>query len=697
MKLCTPQCAVSIAVLFFAIPSRVFADPTSFDQVEEVIVWANEAVTEWQVEQSLTPGGVSLVDAKALSERNVSNLSDALRYVPGVWTTSTSGSDSIFFSSRGSNLDATNYDMNGLKLLQDGLSVTTADGNNHNRIIDPLAARQASFARGANALKYGASTLGGAINFVTPTARNSDTSQLFIGGGSHGQRQVRATRGAVFNDSLDALITLEHKLWQGYRDHNQSDRKGLYANMGWRMTDTIETRLFASYLDNKEELPGALTAAELSADPHQAAQSAIGGDFQKNVETQRLANKTIIRLDKHRRLEFGIYRETQTLFHPIVDKILVDFDGPGPAQPVEVFSLLINTDHQDIGAMVRYQHRVGDHQLLAGANWSQSEVTGGHYRNDGGRKNGLREVIDNSAHSLEIFMMDRWRVNEPLTLVYGIQSVTAGRDVRNINAANGLLRNPSDAYRNINPRLGAIYQLNADIEWFGNISALYEAPTHYELEDDIRANNKTLDAMQGTVLEVGSRGLYGVWRWDVSLYYASIQDEILSQDDPAAPGTSLSTNIDNTVHAGLEALISASFTWSSSARIEPLISVAVNEFSFDSDEIYGNNRLPAAPGYVVHGEVLYRQNTGFYAGPTFDVVDERYADFANQYTVDSYTLVGFRMGLNRDRWQVYLDARNLTGEDSVSTLGVVDTATTASRMFNAGEPRSVYAGISVRF
>ena len=81
----------------------------------------------------------------------------------------------------------------------------------------------------------------------------------------------------------------------------------------------------------------------------------------------------------------------------------------------------------------------------------------------------------------------------------------------------------------------------------------------------------------------------------------------------------------------------------------------------------------------------------------FDVVDERYADFANQYTVDSYTLVGFRMGLNRDRWQVYLDARNLTGVDYVSTLGVVDTATTASRMFNAGEPRSVYAGINLRF
>ena len=93
--------------------------------------------------------------------------------MPGVWAESSSGSDELFFSSRGSNLDATDYDKNGIKLLQDGLPVTTADGNNHNRVVDPLSARYAIVARGANALTYGASTLGGAIDFISPTARNS--------------------------------------------------------------------------------------------------------------------------------------------------------------------------------------------------------------------------------------------------------------------------------------------------------------------------------------------------------------------------------------------------------------------------------------------------------------------------------------------------------------------------------------------
>src|SRR5688572_26786500 len=133
--------------------------------VDTLLVRGTPTDHELATEIALIPGGATLIDAEELSERNVSNLADMLRYVPGLWSASDSGNDDIFFSSRGSNLDATDYDMNGIRLLQDGLPVTTADGNNHNRIIDPLSARYATVARGANAIQYGASTLGGAINF----------------------------------------------------------------------------------------------------------------------------------------------------------------------------------------------------------------------------------------------------------------------------------------------------------------------------------------------------------------------------------------------------------------------------------------------------------------------------------------------------------------------------------------------------
>src|SRR5690606_7416702 len=159
-------------------------------------------------EQALTPGNVSIVDGESFHERAVNNMADSLRYVPGVWAESGTGGDAIFLSSRGSNLDATDYDNNGIKLFQDGLPVTTADGNNHNRFMDPMTASRVVVAHGANALTYGASTLGGAIDFTTPTARDGAPGELSLNGGSFGLASVRLAAGGV-SGSLDGRVTLE--------------------------------------------------------------------------------------------------------------------------------------------------------------------------------------------------------------------------------------------------------------------------------------------------------------------------------------------------------------------------------------------------------------------------------------------------------------------------------------------------------
>lgn len=652
-------------------------------------------------EKELTPGAVSLLDVDDLFERGVVNMADALRYIPGVWSMSSSGSDSVFMSSRGSNLDATNYDMNGIKLFQDGLPVTTADGNNHNRIIDPLAARFASIARGANALKFGASTLGGAMNYTSPTGHDAFANQLFLNTGSFDMQALRTSAGFEFSDSLDAYISVEAKRREGYREHNDSERSGIYSNLGWRVRDDVESRFYFSYINNDEELPGALTATQIAANPRQSPPDALTGHYQVDVLTKRIANKTTFTLAGGSTLEFGASREDQDLFHPIVD-VRVDFDGPGPMGPTQVFSLLIDTKQENTGAMVRYDRQVGNHNLLMGMNWGRTSVTGGNYTHDGAQPSGMSTGVDNTAESLEAFIMDRWAINNSLTFVYGLQALTTERDVRNLDIASNTLRNPKADFDSINPRAGLTWSLNAQVSLFGNLSRLYEAPTNYELEDDVRANNATLDAMHGTVLEVGTRGSQALgrnhsWNWDISLYYAALEDEILSQDDPSAPGTSLTTNVDNTIHTGIEALISGSFQVGNGARIEPLLSVTVNDFSFSGDPVYGDRSLPAAPGYAFRGEVLYHMANGYYAGPTFDVVDERYADFMNSYKVDSYALVGLRAGLNRDSWRLFIEARNLTDKHYISNFSVVNQYANSSKIFSSGEPRSVYAGVQMSF
>ena len=636
-------------------------------------------LNQMEAERSVTPGAVTVVDGESLQERNVGNLSDMLRYVPGVWANSYNGNDDVFYSSRGSNLDATDYDKNGVKFFQDGLPVTAADGNNHNRAIDALNARAIVVAHGANALAYGASTLGGAMDFITPTARTSSPFSLSLSGGSFGEQRVRATAGGV-SGALDGQFSVQAMKRDGYRDHSHQDRQSLYANVGVQMTEDVSTRFYATYDDLYLELPRELTWAQYHANPRQATAAAVAGNHSKAVEAWRLAFKTTVNNVAGGTLEFGASHEDQSLYHPIVG------DGSGAG-----FSLIIDTEHKNEASMLRYQKDVGNHGLAFGANYAYSSEKGGNYANFSGNPGYLMWNSLNFSRSLELFALDRWKFAPDWTLVYGTQYVSAEREVGSVLAD----------YHAFNPRAGVIFNLQKGAEWYANVSRLYEPPTTFEMTDDVTGGGTALNAMHGVVVESGLRGTLladkAKWNWDVTAYYTALRNEILSIDSPSAPGTSLSTNIDKTTHAGVEALVGASFDISGGHRIEPLVNATFNAFSFDSDPTYGNNRLPAAPRWFARGEVMYANTSGFRIGPTFDFVGARYIDFANTQRVGSYGLFGARAEYETGQWNVFAEARNLADKDHVASVVVKDRAGASDALLHPGAPRSIYVGARYQF
>ncbi len=95
--------------------------------------------------------------------------------------------------------------------------------------------------------------------------------------------------------------------------------------------------------------------------------------------------------------------------------------------------------------------------------------------------------------------------------------------------------------------------------------------------------------------------------------------------------------------------------------------------------------------------MLYRHASGFFAGPTFDIVGARWADFSNSYRVDAYRLWRLRAGLSGQRWEVYAEARNLADKAYVSLFSVQDKAAATAVILTPGEPRSVYVGARLKF
>src|SRR5690606_31438306 len=228
---------------------------------------------------------------------------------------------------------------------------------------------------------------------ISPTAHDT-ASQIHLNGGSHGQVQGQLTAGAVAGQ-LDGLITLEARSWDGFREHQKQEREGLYANAGWQFSDAARTRLYLTYIDNDQELPGALTREQFEEDPYQAESAARTGNYQYNVESWRIANKTEWDLDEKSSLSLGFSYEEQALYHPIVFS--------------PFFSLLIDTDQNTAGTALRYNVQLGDHDVLAGVNYGVTTVKGGNYSHEDGRRNDLMTRVDNRASSLEMFVVDRWQ------------------------------------------------------------------------------------------------------------------------------------------------------------------------------------------------------------------------------------------------------------------------------------------------
>ncbi|WP_347986605.1 TonB-dependent receptor [Methylomonas sp. AM2-LC] len=671
-----------------------------------------------KAEVALSPGGVSLIDINALHDRNISSIADFFRYIPGVWATSQSGNDEVFLTSRGSNLDANNFAGSGIKLLQDGMPVTAADGNNHNRMIDPLASSFATVARGGNAFKYGASTLGGAVDFTSPTAYDNPAMRLLLNGGSFGQFLGRGTVSKVFNESIDGLLTVEGKEWDGYRAHNQQDRVGVYGNLGWQITDNVVNRTFVSYIKNNQQLPGQLTRAQFNANPYQASSQALAGNYQLNTETERVANKTSWTIDEKSSLELGFSYENQQLYHPIVSKVLLPNVNGGLN---DMFSMLVDSNQQDWGSTARYKLRLDTHDLLLGLNFGTNSDKGGNYTNNAGLRGAMTNRITKKADNIEIFAQDHWHFADNWTLTPAVQGVFAHRQVMNNRLsipqdqqANFLFAAtpnfyPLGGYSNhnysgINPSLGLMYDLTKNSSLYSNISRLYAPPTNYNIADNITSGVGTpyLKAMEGTSAEIGTRGSQSLDKfnninWDLSLYYSWLNNEILSTTPPG--GSAVSTNFNNTIHAGIEGLLGGRFALDAEGThsLEPLVSFTINHFRFDNDPTYANHALPAAPDYFLKGEAIYHHASGFYLGPTVDVVGQRWGDYANTYKISPYSLLGMRTGWSNKNYKVFLEGRNLLDKVYVANTNIMNTASATDAMLNAGAPLSFYGGIEITY
>ena len=644
----------------------------------------------------LWPGNVGLIAEGDYADRPALGLGDALAGTPGVFTQSAVGSPSPKFSVRGSGLTSP-LGVRGIALLRDGLPLNQADGTVDPSYADPFNARYLEIYRGSNALRYGAATLGGAINLVSPTGYSHPGLETRLQGGSYGYLQAQARAGQAFDNGLDAFASISRLHTDGSAANSRQDASRFYGNLGYRFSSGSQGRFHVDIMDMDQDITPPLTLAQLRGE-------AGPDDPPPSWPSSRARTHPHVRLAYQHTLDFGP-GDTVNLGAYYIDTTL---DLLGTAVPIYYRT-------RDYGVALRGEmlRDLGgrDNRLTWGASLAQGHSNGqtyGPFVLPGGStldpSPQQYEAITSSAQTAQFYLENTYSLTPALSLTAAMQAVTALRR-RGITA----LRNPQGLpsyfkdvdhgrrYNGFSPKLGLLWQASADAQIYANLSRSFEPPTTLQFYN----SQGTTEAQKATTLEVGTRGSSQLFDWEAALFYSRVKDELLNVPKPGPTGETIGYqggNIPDTKRLGLELRLHG---YMSPGRLAGAmrweLSYTWNRFRHAGDTAFGHNRLPVIPQHYGRAGVTYRHPSGVYLGPDLEFASSSYVDQANTLRAPGYGVLNFTIGYANPsgRYRVFVNARNLADKRYATSVESMARAGADAAAFYPGMRRSIFAGAEI--
>lgn len=654
-------------------------------------------------ELARVPGATGLVEDEGFADIFAQSIGDVLELTPGVFA-DTSAQRESRISIRGSGLNSS-FERRGLTVLRDGVPVSRASGATEFQEVDPLTIRYLEVFKGANGLRYGAASLGGAVNIVSPTGLTARVPvALRAEGGSfstfRGNGSVSGKSGDV--DYWGGITGLTS---DGYREHSEVRSLYGHGNLGWRVSDNIETRFYVTALSDNFELAGSLRLADALANPRAAGRPVTAGpffpggpvtvldpgpvadDWDRNLDVYRVSNLTVIDLGGAD-LEFGAWYARRNLDHAITR-----------------FAGIIVQGEDEVGVSTRLS---GSLPFLAdqsrwqvGAIYAFSSNDAKTFANDSGARGAPRTQSDQDSDTLTVYGQADLGLTDTVTLIAGGQYARATRDVTAIlNAVTG-----RGEYDQFNPRVGLLVDAATGVQFFGNISRSFEAPSLADLTSGGAFPFAPLDPQRATVFEVGTRGQAGIVSWDIALYRAELENEFLDLAVPGARGlVTVTANGDRTIHRGVEFGLDLRPFKAALDRTGQALRLSAaytfNDFAFDGDAAYADNDLAGVPRHVLIAEARFDQADKFYISTTLRwIPDGPWADYANTQRAPGYETVQITAGVTLTQGiELFGSVENL-----FDTVFISNVTTNANQrlvneaIYTPGQGRAVFGGLRARF
>ena len=679
-----PRAVVVTAGATAALDLALAAIPSTLAQV--TVIGTRTDLAETRARAARVPGAVSIVEPEQIRATRQANLKDVLRFTPGVYVQPRFGAaDESQISVRGSGL-RNNYHARGINLLVNGMPYRNADGFTDFESLELLTTEAIEVYKGANALRYGGSTLGGAINLDTKTGYSAAPAGAFAEGGAFGFAKAQLSSGGVVGDG-DYYASYAHTGLDGWRDWAGQKRDRVNLHAGWRFTPTTDARAFYLFAHVQEHLPGSLTRAQLDSAPRMADAGNVAGHWGRDYDLQHVGVQLRTQLSPAQRLEVSPYLQYRDIDHPIYE--------------------VINQQSRDWGVELRYENTATlgarDNRLTIGVQPAYEAMHNRQFANVAGKHGALTRDEQDRVTTVAAYAEDALSLTPRLTATVGGRVDNSLRTVHDAFLANG---DQSDArrYTPVTPRAGLLYTLAGGAQLFVNASRTVEPPLLLELSSFGNAGGFIdLAAQKAWQYELGARGRRLGLAWEASLYDIELRDEIRNENVVPFPNAPFTVptyrNADRTRHQGAELGAAWQLPGAVFARgdvrdhLTARATYTYGRYTYVRDSAYAGHDIPGAPRHYASAELAYTHPMGLTVAPTIEWVPSAYfVNSANTARNDAWSSIGFRAewAMARTGASVFVSGSNLANHRFSQSVQV-DNA--AGKYYEPSDGRAFYAGL----
>lgn len=655
--------------------------------VPEVVVTGTRTVES----QLRAPAAITVVGRGQFTDTRGISLKDALGSVPGVFVQSRSGAQDVRitirgFGARGNGERSNTGNLRGIRVMIDGVPVTEPDGRTSLDLVDLGSAAAVEVQRSNASALYG-NAAGGVVNVRTDLRFERPFAELRERAGAFGYHREQAVAGFGAGRGRGTVSLLNSTL-DGWRPHSMSTTTQLQVRFVAPLDASTRFGVLVDAASDLNRFPGALTQAQLDADPRQANPIFVQRDDRRRNRIGRVALTFDRALPPDQDLSFNVFVEPKVLQRSergrFRDFTRVHVGGGGT---YEVRARIAPT--------LESRTTVGGDEAFQDGSILFYSLTA-----EGGRGEVLRADKREAANSAGAFVeqevrwRERWSARAALRYD-NLRYIADDHVVPALNAAKTLAR--------WTPK-GSLSCRLARHTLYASLGGGVEAPAFNEIDppppfDTLTALNPFLTPMRSTTYEVGAKGSVsdldglGQIRYDAALYWIDVRNDIVPFDGGAyflTAGRSRRRGVE----LGLD--------WLPLRRllVEGALTVTDNRYLEYRNELgdFSGRQIAGLPRASVSGKARYHGPAGASTEIRLESAGAYFADDANTARAAAYTIIGATLGYARSvgdaSLRAYLAGENLTDRRHVASVFINGLN---GEFFEPGMPRSWSAGLTLRW